>query len=312
MAEHRDAGVDGVGADEPGAADPTGLALAAVDQQLELEAAGLARAGTIVAHGGAVRGDSGLEDAADVTVQVGGLLPCYPIRGARGVDARREQRLIGIDVSHTCHLPLVHQHFLHRLAALPQCCEELPTSPAIIEWLGTDCGVILGPATPVEEEQGAESADVAVDQLAAALERRTEDGVLSLRGGERTAVDLEGAGHAGLDYQAVRREGGKAGGWRFPGEVQDGVLGAARNRFDPGAGEGLEQATAGDAAEDVVVGEARGGDGAPLELRPDVPDDGLDFGELGHALENRWLDGWMAGRSPRRVGRVQPRRLCTW
>ena len=66
VAEHGDAGVDLVGMRQAGAAHPALLALAAVDEELELEVALLAVPGAVVAEGGALRVDGRLEDTADV------------------------------------------------------------------------------------------------------------------------------------------------------------------------------------------------------------------------------------------------------
>ena len=64
MTEHRDAGIDRMGARQGGAAAHAGLPFALVDQELELEGALPAGAGPVVANGGALRADRGRADPA--------------------------------------------------------------------------------------------------------------------------------------------------------------------------------------------------------------------------------------------------------
>src|SRR5688572_28550337 len=116
MAEDGDACVDRVGAAEPGAAAATGLALAAVHQQLELEIALLAGAGPVGADGGAVGPDRCLEAAPDLRVEPPVIVRYELPRRLGGIDSRRVERLIGVDVPDAGEVLLVHDHFLVRLA----------------------------------------------------------------------------------------------------------------------------------------------------------------------------------------------------
>jgi hypothetical protein len=68
VAENGDAGIDRVGTCEPGAAAAAGFSLAAVDEELELEVAALARAGAVVPERGALSRDGGPENPPDLRV----------------------------------------------------------------------------------------------------------------------------------------------------------------------------------------------------------------------------------------------------
>jgi hypothetical protein len=102
------------------------------------------------------------------------------------------------------------------------------------------------------------------------MEFGTEDGILGLLGPERTTMDHEGAGHTGLDHEAARVE------------LEHGVFGSARDRFDGGSGEPADQAAPSDAAQHVIVAQGNPADAAANQARPDVSNDGFDFGKLRH------------------------------
>ena len=78
MAEHGGAGVDQVGPGEARPAHAARLTPTAVDHQLELEVAGFAGAGAVIAERRPLRIDGGLQDPPDLAVQamvLGGLDP---------------------------------------------------------------------------------------------------------------------------------------------------------------------------------------------------------------------------------------------
>ena len=72
-----------------------------------------------------------------------------------------------------------------------------------VERFGAERRIVAGPGLVIEQQNCAQAAHVAVDQLPSIVERGAEDGVLRLVGGERLVVDQEGAGHAGLDDEAT-------------------------------------------------------------------------------------------------------------
>jgi hypothetical protein len=192
------------------------------------------------------------------------------VRRARRIDPRREERLVRVDVPYSHDVPLIHEHLLDGLARASERGGERVRGEVRVERLGPERVVVLPPGGGVEQEDGAEAADVAVDELAAVVERRPQHGVAPLVRVERAVVDHEVAGHARLDHEA-------AGARRH-----DRVLGAARHLMNLGAPETRGETAAGDAAQHVVVGERGPQNPPPRETGPQVAHDGLDFRQLGH------------------------------
>src|SRR5262245_4340509 len=98
-----------------GAAAPARLSLPVVRKQLELELSGLSRAGAVVADRGAARRNRRPKDALELRVKASVLVRREPVRRLRWIDARREQRLVGVDVSYPGEMSLIHDDLLDRL-----------------------------------------------------------------------------------------------------------------------------------------------------------------------------------------------------
>src|SRR5687767_1230352 len=118
MAEHRDPRIDVVGPGELRPADPARFSLAPVDEELELEVPPLPGPGAIVAEGGPLRPDRGLEEPARVLADPARGLDPDLLPRLRGIDLRGEERLVGVDVPDPDHVLLVHQDPLDRRRAL--------------------------------------------------------------------------------------------------------------------------------------------------------------------------------------------------
>ena len=191
-----------------------------------------------------------------------------------GVDTRREERLVGVDVSDPGQVFLVHDHLLHRLSRTAERLPEPLGREAGLERLGPDAGRVRLPPADVEEQQGAEPPHVAIYQLAAVVERRSKHRIPALVAGERPVVDHQRSGHARLHHQASLAE------------IEHRMLGAAEHVAHGRALQAPQEAAAGDAAQDVVVTQGDPVEAAAEQGGTNVADDGFDFGELGHCARN--------------------------
>ena len=81
-------------------------------------------------------------------------------------------------------------------------------------------------------------------------------------------MDHEGSGHTGLNDKAARIE------------LEYGVFGPAGDRFDSPPGEAADQAASSNAAQHVIVAQGCPADAAADQRRPNVSNDGFDFGKL--------------------------------
>jgi hypothetical protein len=94
--------------------DKAGLAGAPEDPVLILEAAGRAAGAKIVleraaAQAAAIQRDRQRQHLADPGIEAGDLGGIQTSTWPRRMDARLEERLVGIDVAHACHDGLVEQ-----------------------------------------------------------------------------------------------------------------------------------------------------------------------------------------------------------
>src|SRR3954451_23073567 len=115
MAEDGCARVDLVRPRESSATDPAGLTLPAIHQQLELEISRVSGPRFVVPDCGSIRPDGRGQDAADLAVK-----PAVIVRGQaagrlRRIDAGREQRLVGVDISYAGQVMLIHDDLFDRL-----------------------------------------------------------------------------------------------------------------------------------------------------------------------------------------------------
>ena len=104
-----------------------------------------------------------------------GFLRAHAIRGAGGIDARREEGLIRVDVAHPGDPPLVHEDLLHRLSRGRQDLSQALGREAGIERLGPDGAIVGLPALLVQQQQRAQAADIAVHEATPVVQARRED-----------------------------------------------------------------------------------------------------------------------------------------
>ncbi len=113
-------------------------------------------------------------------------------RGGLGrIDPRREEGLVRVDVADADDLPLVHQHLLDSLFRRRHDGGKARWSEPGAERFRAKCCIVGGPGLLVEQQNCAQTAHVAVDQLPAIVERGAEDGVLRFVGGKWLGMNDE-------------------------------------------------------------------------------------------------------------------------
>jgi hypothetical protein len=118
----------------------------------------------------------------------------------------------------------------------------------------------------IEQQNGAESPHVGVDQLTPALELGAKHGIPGFVGVEWAAVHHERAGHAGLDDQARRVE------------LEHRMLGPAVYLPDGLPRQAAEELSPSNPAQNVIMIESDSADAAAEEAGAEIPYDGFDFG----------------------------------
>jgi hypothetical protein len=254
------------------AAHQAGLAGPAVDLVVELEIPGVP-VGVVIA-GVRERRASGLdgrrEDLPQGPVEpLDGLGP-ERRRGRLRVDARVEERLVGVDVAHTGDAGLVEEQALDPAATGPEDVPELGRSD--LEGLGAEAGQLAAGALrlALETEQEAELADVAeADLVPPVLEADDQPDVLVAR--RPLGREQELPGHLQMENE---RPGALA--------LDEEHLAPAPDAEDAAAAQGLERFPAA-RPEERTVQELDPGDRPAVEARLERPRDGLDLRQFGHA-----------------------------
>jgi uncharacterized protein len=232
----------------------------------------------VVAEGRPFSLDGRREDLADRTVQCGRSFPSDPSRA--GVDPSPPQRLVGIDVADPGDDPLVEQAGLHRRPVLTQPCGERGGVEAFRQWLwaelgqGRDVGEV---AAGIDDRDATEASGVTEDEHATVIEQeahtdvgRATDRTLRVVGVE----DPQHPGHAQMQDQLrrVRRS--------LALERHEQELPPPADLTEPAADRPCHCS---DATRRVGVS-GGSSDRAPLDQRRQLASDGLDLGELWHAL----------------------------
>ena len=222
-----------------------------------------------VADRGALRLDAGLERRDDGRVEAGDAGAREAPGGRRGMDPRREQRLVGVDVADAGDDALVEERGLDRRLAARERARQVGGRP-VAQRLGPELAGEPGLGAVLGDAPGAEAARVGVGEVGAVVEQRARaQEARSLSGG--AAQPEQVAGHAQVDEQ----RGAVV-------ELDDQVLAAPAERLDAHAlqprGHRLGRLRIGQA----VVEHLDLGERAAAEVREQPPPHRLDLGELGH------------------------------
>ena len=190
-----------------GAAFDARLPTTAVGNQFVLVPAGVALGIDIVPQGGAAVLHSGSQDCHDRLGQPVGSRPADP--SGEGMDAREEERLVGVDVPHAGHGALRQELRLHRTTASPQ---PLMQHLAVERWVEglrahvSKCRDVLV-VTGRDHSEPPESADVAEDEIVAVVHtpHGADPGIVcgALRMVAFRRCPEEGAGHAEMSDEIL-------------------------------------------------------------------------------------------------------------
>jgi len=184
VTKDRDAGINGMGTGETGAAPPAWLTLPAVDQQLKLEIAGLSGPRSIVTEGRAVGTDRGSEDPADCRMKSSLVVRPQTAGRLRWIYACGEEHFIGIDIPDPGEMALIHDDFLDRLPTSAQNAAQPFRRKVIVQRLRSDRAVIELPTLWVQEKNRTQAPHVGIDQLIAPVQLGSKYCVPSFLGGE--------------------------------------------------------------------------------------------------------------------------------
>src|SRR3954447_4565901 len=249
------------------------LALAQVDQEAVLERAADPFGVAEVVDGGALRLDAELERLHHRVAQRARLLAVDAVGAPERVDARAEERLVGVDVADARDPLLVEQHRLDRGAAV---------AGQLVQALAGELGLERLDAEALGEE--------VVERLRAERE---------LAGAEPARVDelqlrpLEGERHACVGRALVRVEQQRAGHpqvqqqVRLVLELPPQVLAAAAEPLDAAALDRGGELLRGGRERPSGVVDLEPLERAAVDVRREVAADGLDLGQLGHDTEAR-------------------------
>ena len=171
------------------------LTRAQVDQELVLHRAALAVGVPVVVDRGALPVDPALERLHDARVQALDLGAAQPARRPQRMDARAEQRLVGVDVPDAGHAALVEQERLHRSAAAARRAREDVGRELRVERLRADplVEVFVELFGPLDHDAGAEPALVDEQQAVAVVEREPHAQVRPRLVGPRRATPTAGS-----------------------------------------------------------------------------------------------------------------------